>query len=227
MSLVDDARIILGDAQPEVYSANLGYWSTDKIVLALNEVVTDLWLQSHPQKIKTELLLTVGADVVSIPPTIMIPASIEGLSGEYLPTHQWELERYSKFWRKNTVENSGEPKFFVLWDLRHLRVWPRPDLEYGFDMWGVPWPITITSATETTGYDHDFEHALVWGACALLAESTMPTAADMFEKESREHWNRFGVKMRRQGGEVMSRLTPGTRYQRAQSGVIRIGRREI
>ena len=217
MSIVTDVRVWLGGTATT-------FWSDAHVVDALNEVQFEL--QSEVKGafwVVGTLTLTANDDLVMIPSNVMIPKAILGTAGKYFPTTQAKLEQECREWRGRTP---GRPTHFVVWDAFTLRVYPRPDTTYLFEVEGVPWPTTeLTTAVLDLTASEDWKRILALRAAAQLLEFTQPQLSDAYEREAQELLSDYKVSLRNRQGHNIRRLRPGTLFTRAQSGNLTVGRR--
>jgi hypothetical protein len=148
---------------------------------------------------------------------------------KYWISDQGKLEQYSRTWRQFAPER---PKFFVMFGLTQIRVWPIPDQSYIFQIWGVPWPSEISAVAEDIAVDQQLKLVIAYRTAGSLLEATRPDMADVFYKESDENLNLYKIRLRNRQGHNIHRLRPGThgpsmssRIVGADTGVISIGRR--
>lgn len=145
----------------------------------------------------------------------------------YFITDQTKLEQWSRVWR---LDSHGLPKWFVLWDMFHLRVYPSPDKTYVFDLWGVPWPAEISATNEDLAVDRQFKLAIAYRIAASLLESTRPDTSDLYTKLAEESLYRYKLRNRNQQKNNIRRLKPGgnqrgtDRNIAGNTGVIKLGR---
>lgn len=230
-TLCDIVRQILDQTAGDIF------WPATQIYDAANEALVDLWAWANIQTASEPLSVGVGDDIVAYnTSTIMIPKFIvlsthianADVNQKYFITDQTKLEQWSRVWRLDAI---GQPKWFVLWDLFHLRVYPSPDKTYTFTLWGVPWPTEVTAANEDVLVDRQLKLAIAYRTAANLVEQTRPDLADAYAKESDETLYRFKLRMRNIQKNNIRRWKPvvtgwGTdRTSSAYSGVIRLGRR--
>jgi hypothetical protein len=152
----------------------------------------------------------------------------ELINQRYFISDRTKLEQYARDWRNNQQE---QPKWFILWDAFHLRVFPQPDKDYTFTLWGIPWATEIGTGTEDISVDQILRLALAYQTAATLLEATRPEVSDLYTANSMEMLNRYRIRLRNQQTNNIRRMKPGsgTRYTDdiigAYKGVIKIGQR--
>ena len=218
MSLVSDIQQAVDETSGAVF------WSTDQIYDAANAAILDAFTITRHEFVLATMTVTAEADLVDIPATIMIPQYILGTDGKYFPTTQAKLEQENRAWRGTAL---GQTKFFVLWDIEHFRCYPRMNVDYAFDVGGVPWPtVGEVMATNTDiSVPGLLKQAITHKAIATLLDATQPMLADVHTSEADQLLYKFKRQYRNRSGHNIRRIRPGTLFTKAQSGVIRIGDR--
>ena len=215
---------------------------------AANEVIDDYWAtagrQDTPISIataSTPLAVTTATDIYTWDTTtIMIPTYVtlntfigtgsvgELINQRYFISDRTKLEQYARDWRNNQQE---QPKWFILWDAFHIRVFPLPDQSYTFTLHGVPWATEISTGTEDIAVDQILRLALAYKTAAAILESTRPEVSDLYQKNSLEMLNRYRIRLRNQQTNNLRRMkpivTPGYKSDvaAAYKGTIKIGNR--
>lgn len=216
MDLVTEVRTLLNEAT--------GVWWTDAQVYdGLNAAIIEVW-GSLKWKVGTSTYnVSVGNDIVAFSDTdIMIPQFFLYNNLKQFNSNQTQLEDWSRRWKN---EPPARPKWFVLWDASHFRVFPSPDASYTFTLWGVPWPTEINAGNTDLTLDAQARKAIVFRAVAHLLELTQPQLADTYMQQSVYNERRQGEQQRTQLGVNTWRLAPGVGWEIAQSGNIRLGRK--
>lgn len=218
MSLVTDIQELCDE------SAGAVFWPAAQVYDAANEAIIESFASSrHEFKLST-MTASAGDDLVALPADIMIPQYILGTAGKYWPTTQAKLEQQSRAWRG---EPAGVAKFFVLWDISTLRVWPRGEQDYAYDLCGVPWPSVgeIAASNLDISVPKLLKQAITHRAAACLLGATQPLLADSLVQEAQELEYKFRVQLRNRNSHNIRRVRPGTLFTRAQSGSIPIGKK--
>lgn len=218
MTIVEELRLLLDESKGSVY------WPTAELHDALNEAVLTVYSESRTILEVASLSVNAGDDVVYIPPTIMIPQHIESMGTKYFITTHAQLESYARDWK--TAE-FGEPKRFVYWDATRLRVWPRPDQSYDFDLYGVPYPDEINDKNPDLKDDRLICEAVLHMAAAELVEHLYPQQADEYTNTAAEALRKMRVRLRNQNSHNIRRLRPGKSIDKQQQGFIGIGQTKV
>jgi hypothetical protein len=216
MSVITDIRTLLDERSSAVF------WTDQHIYDAANQAQLDIYASLKAQQGSAVMSLNSGQDIVSIPPTIMIPQYIEFNNKTYFPTTHAKLEQWNRAWRGEAL---AQPKWFVLWDWEHFRVWPRPDQGYDFTLWGVTWPSEFSASNESITADRVLQAAIAFRAASYLLELTQPLLAAEMARESAEYETRYKTRLRNRQSHRPTALKPGTAFTAAQSGVISLGRK--
>lgn len=224
------------------------FFPSQQLYDACNDAVTDFWAtagrQDVPVAIATAtapLAVTSATDIYTFDRiSIMIPTYVtlntfigtgnagEDLNQKYFISDRTKLEQYARNWRNNQQE---QPKWFILWDAFHLRVFPQPDKSYSFTLWGVPWATEISTGTEDIVVDQILRLALAYKSAATVLEATRPEMSDLYTANSVEMLNRYRIRLRNSQTNNIRRMkpivTPGYKSDvaSAQKGVIKIGQR--
>jgi hypothetical protein len=164
--------------------------------------------------------MTIGQSLIAIPSTIMIPKYLLYNNRKYFITTHAKLEQYDNKW---LTTPTAFPIHWLLRDAFYLRPYPRPDQEYIFTMWGVPWPTEVTASVLDITAPRNLKQAIAHKAAALLFEHTRPDLTDVMTKESEEFLMRYRTQLRNQHSHNISRIRPGNRLSTAQRGTVRIG----
>jgi hypothetical protein len=200
------------------------FWPVQTVCDAINDAILEVLPIAFFPQTNTTITFIQGDDIVAWPnTTITWPQYLEYAGQTYFPTSHAQLERYDRWWRN---AGQSQPRFFVLWDEAHLRIWPSPDKTYVFNIWGPAWPTEITtSVNDITTLPDLLRQALAFRACTRLFQYTRPDLAEAFMKEAEEHEALWRKTWRRFQSHNIKRLRPGTGFTAAQSGSVRIGRR--
>ena len=224
------------------------FFPSQQIYDAANEAIDDFWAtagrQDTPIAIATAATaLTVGTatDIYTWDTTtLMIPTYVTlntfigtGQAGElidqrYFISDRTKLEQYARNWRNNQQE---QPKWFILWDAFHLRVFPTPDKTYVFTLHGLPWATEISTGTEDIAVDQILRLALAYQTAATILEATRPEVSDLYIANATEMLNRYRIRLRNQQTNNIRRMkpivTPGYKSDVASAykGVIKVGNR--
>jgi len=218
MSLLTDVQMQLDESQGPVF------WVIEQLYDAINEAQFELYTTLKDwQRVSAVLAVGTGQDLISLPNTsIMIPQFVVYNGIKIFPTTTALLQDWQNNWKN---EGLARPNWMVLWDADHLRLFPRSDASYNFNVWGTPWPTQIQDGThDITGIDPLVKKALVLRAAALLLEETQPALADAKVVEAYEFEHRFARQQRNSQGSNITRLRPGVAWDVAQQGDIIVGR---
>lgn len=222
------------------------FWPSQQLYDAANEVMIDYWssLARQPVPIQltnTTFVVETGTDIFPFASTVlMTPTYIvlntttgSGASAVTIDQKYWisdvtKFEQFSNNWR---AQAPAQPKWFAVFDAFRIRVFPKPDHEYTFTIFGVPWPVELATGTEDVTCDAVLKLAIAYRAAANILEATRPDTADSYVKESEELLLRYRIRLRDQSGNNIRRLKPGVggrttdSVMAANKGVIRIGGR--
>lgn len=224
------------------------FFPSQQIYDAANETIMDFWAAAGRQDVPislataaTPLAVTTATDIYSFDTTtIMIPTYItlntmlgSGAGGElinqrYFITDRSKLEQYARDWRNN---QQAQPKWFVLWDAFHLRVFPQPDQNYTFTIWGLPWGTEIATGTEDIAVDQVLRLAMAYKTAATILEATRPEVSDLYTQNAEQCLNRYCMRLRNQQTNNIRRMKPGVNGRMtddtmaAYKGVIKVGNR--
>lgn len=200
------------------------FWPVQQVFDAINDAQLEKEALAYYPIVQSTVSFTQGADLVPWPNTVLqYPQYLEFGGRPYWIITQAELERYDRNWRNET---QNQPSFFVLWDEQHIRPYPLADQTYVFNIWGPGWGTEITSATtDFTATNALFKLAIAFKAAAILFQYSRSDLAAAYVKESDYYYARFRIQWRRQQGDNIKRLRPGTAFTHAQAGNIRIGKR--
>lgn len=200
------------------------FWPVQTVYDAINDAVLEMVPISFFPTTSTTLVVTTNNDIVALPTTVIVwPQYFEYGGQTYFPTSQAQLERYDRNWRN---ASQSQPRFFVLFGESSVRVFPRPDKSYTFNVWGPAWPTEITStSTDITTLPDILRQALAYRACSRLFQYSRPDLGEAYMKEAEEAEMLWRKTFRRFQSHNIKRLRPGTGFTAAQSGSIRIGRR--
>lgn len=216
MDLVTEVRTLLNEAT--------GQWWTDQHVYdGINDALLEMYGTLRWKSVNTTLTVTTATDIVAFDNTVvMVPQFFLYNNLKQFNTTQAQLEDWSRRWRSETP---GRPKWFVLWDAAHFRVFPKPDATYNFDLWGVPWPSEINSTNTDMSLDPMTRKAIVLRSVGKLLELTQQQLSDAYMQESFKYQRLAASEIRNQLGANTWRLAPGVGWEVAQFGNIRIGRK--
>jgi hypothetical protein len=224
------------------------FFPSQQLYDACNDSIMDFWAtvgrQDVPVAIATAtspLLVGTATDIYAFDNvSIMIPTYItlntfigtgnagEDLNQTYFISDRTKLEQYARNWRNNQQE---QPKWFILWDAFHIRVFPLPDKTYSFTLHGLPWATEIGTGTEDIAVDQILRLALAYQSAATVLEATRPEVSDLYNQNAMEMLNRYRIRLRNQQTNNIRRMkpivTPGYKSDvaAASKGVIKIGNR--
>ena len=222
------------------------FWPSQQLYDATNEVMIDYWgglgNQSMPIQLtsSTFAVTTAGfifpfATTVIMQPSYIVlntttgsGASAQTINQKYWISDVTKFEQFDNNWRNYSP---GQPKWFAVFDAFHIRVFPQADQTYTFEMYGVPWPVELSTGTEDVTCDAILKLAIAYKAAANILEATRPDTADSYVKESDELILRYRIRLRNQSSNNIRRLRPGVGNTgsdnniAANKGVIRIGKR--
>ncbi len=188
----------------------------------MNDCLLDMFIDCKPETLSATLTINTGDDIIYIPNHIMIPQQVIYQNKPYYITTQAELERWERKWRSSTP---AQPRWFIRWDARRIRIWPRADATYDMTMWGIGWPTEIDDSADTLMDDPDWKQAIEHKTASQLLEMARPDLADLHEREYKESRNDFNISKRNSnGGHNIMQLRPATRNNHSQLGSIQVGR---
>ncbi len=188
----------------------------------MNDSLLDMYIDCKPEVVSHTLTINTGDDIIYIPSHIMIPQQIVYQNKPYYITTQAELERWERKWR---TASPAQPRWFIRWDARRIRIWPRADNTYDMTMWGIEWPTEIDSSDDDLTDDSDWKQAIEHKTTSQLLEMARPDLSDLHEREYQASRNDYNIgKRNSNGGHNIRQLRPGTRNNIAQIGSIQVGR---
>lgn len=210
-------------------SLNFGsaFWVDQQILDAINWALLDTWSHIKWVYTSTTTVVSSGADITALPSTnVMIPQYIINTASVkvFNTTHDM-LQDWNANWKNQPV---AEPHWTVLWDEKHVRVWPQSNGTYTWTLYGVPWPTEVTAtngSTDPVPLDPLIRHAIIHRAVAFLLEHTQPQLADINSAEAEDNERRYARQVRNAQGANTLRLRPSVGWVGAQFGDIRIGRK--
>jgi len=210
-------------------SLNFGsaFWVDQQIYDAINWALLDVWSHVKWTFTHTNTVVASNADIAALPSTnVMIPQYIINTASVkvFQTTHDM-LQDWNANWKN---EPPAEPHWTVLWDEKHVRVWPQSNGTYTWTLYGVPWPSEVSTSDGSTDpfpLDPTIRHAIIHRATAWLLEHTQPQLADMNEQEAEEHEERYLREVRNAQGANTLRLRPAPGWIAGQFGDIRIARK--
>jgi hypothetical protein len=212
--------------QTELNESGAGvFWPVQQVYDAINETLLEFDSVAYFPIVTTSMTFTQGADLVPWPNTILMwPHYLEFNGRQYFVCKQADLERWDRNWRNCT---QAQPEYFVLWDEQHLRPYPYADQTYVFNIWGPGWQPEISSANTDIAATTPplLAHAILHRSAARLFAATRPDLAKAELQEAEYYEQLYRIQWRRNQGDNTKRLRPGTAYNVAQGGNIRIGRR--
>lgn len=225
MSIVAQVQVILNDTGV--------FWPTQTVLDAVNEAQFAIYAETKWAVTTASMSLANGEDIISIPPTILIPRWIEGTNSNFqppvvkrfFPTTQRNLETFLRTWRG---DNLGQPMYFVLWDATHWRCFPRPDNlgsnldgSYPFTVFGIGFPVEITDTSMDILGPTNYLMAIQNYTVSLLLEATRPDLADMYFQQAMDQILAFKKRLRNNQSHNIRRLVPATtRFQIDQAGEV-------
>jgi hypothetical protein len=217
MTLIEEIRILLGEQSGGVF------WTDEYILDAINETLIELSAFTLKKTIEVDLVVQAGEELVLLPPELMIPLSIFDGSRVFFFTTQAKLEQETKAWKGTAL---GVPEHFVLWDAFTIRPYPRADDDFLYYVTGIPWPTEYTSAGVDPILSWRLRQVLVNKSASVLFETTQPQLSDSLNQVALNHENEYRKELRNSQSHNIRRLHPGESLpNKAQSGVIKIGRR--
>lgn len=200
------------------------FWVIEQLYDAANAAQLEVWMNLKDwQQISTNITLSSGNDIIQWPVTqIMIPQYIIYNGVKVFPTTQAQLQDWANNWKSS---NPTRPNWYVLWDAQHIRLYPKSDNVYTFQLFGVPWPTEIADGNhDIIGVDTLVRRAIVLRAAAKLLETSQPDLADAKMLESMEFEKRYARQQRNVFGDNIARLRPTTAWDQANFGDIKVGR---
>jgi len=208
MSIVSQVQVLLNDTGV--------FWPMEFVLDAINQAQLWAFAQTKWQRKSWQLQLVTGTDLFALPGDVLIPGWIETVvpltGGEVsttrgFPTTHRELEHNIRTWRSSGLD---APKYFVIWDAFTLRLFPRPDKAYTYNLWGVGYPTEILDTTTFIAGPPQYVLAIQNMAASILFEATRPDLADIYMKTAQDQIQNFKVRLRNQQSHNIRRLRPGT-----------------
>jgi hypothetical protein len=216
MSLFTDIKTLLDEPGTGVF------WTDADVYDAANEAALEVWASTKWQVTTATLTCTTSADLVALPCEIFIPQYYLGTYGKQFITSHAQAENWSREWK---LAAPAYPRHLVIWDAEHLRPIPKPDATYTFTLVGLSWPTEISASNLDLTAAANLKHAIMLRAASELLEHTLPDLADTMYNESIEAELAFKEQLRNQQSHNIRRLKPGSLFQRAQGGSIRLGQK--
>ena len=223
MSLVSDIQDLINDSGV--------FWPVQNVYDAANEAQLLIWGRMQTDVITTTTTVTATQEFITLDTAMYIPKKIIANNVEWYVTTYHELERDNRRWRG--VPND-KPRWFVVHDAEHLRMWPMPNQSYEYKIEGVRYPPTelgtITSGT-TTATNTDItartavKQAIVYTAAGLLAANTRPDLMAQWLGDADEYLYEARADQRKAGGAKITRFTPGGSFTWGHMGTIEAGRK--
>ena len=135
------------------------------------------------------------------------------------PTTQRELENFLRTWRSSGLDT---PQYFVIWDASHLRVFPRPDKNYTYTLWGVGYPTEIVDSTGDVTGPPNYVQIVQNLTLGLLLYATRLDLAQFYLGQAQNQIVEFKKHLRNQQSHNIRRLKPATsRFEVQQGGQVR------
>lgn len=211
MGIVSTIQLVLNDSGV--------FWPETQIIESINEAQLWVTAQTKWKRQSWPISLPTGTDLFSVPSDLLIPGWIESavpvINGtsttttykRAFPTTHVELEKYNRLWRNAEVY---APQYFVIWDASTLRAFPRPDISYTYTLYGVPYPIEITTSTQSLEGPHGYQHSVEKYTLALLLEATRPELADFYMEDAENEILQLRKTLRNQQSHNIRRLRPAS-----------------
>lgn len=217
LTILQEVQLLLDEAVTPVF------WSLTQIYNAINRAQLDLYTNVKFTSTSTALNPVANQQFIALPTTtIMIPQYIvNDQNVKCFPTTHALLQDWQFNWMN---EHPAKPQWLVLWDWKTLRWFPKPDQNYSFTLYGVPWPTEVSADVTDITIDQMARRVIINYAAAYLMELTRPDLADAWRTEGLEYERRWGRQQRNQQGDNVLRLRPGVGWSIAQSGDIQLGR---
>ncbi len=216
---------ILQDVQLQLdESSGPVFWVIEQVYDAINAAQLEVWQNLKDwQQASVQLTILPGQDIIDWRNnTVMIPQYIIYNGIKIFPTTQAQLQDWANNWKSS---NPGRPNWYLLWDAHKIRLYPKSDSVYIFQLFGVPWPTEVTDGNQDiTGIDPLVRRAIVSRAASKLLELTQPDMADAKALEATEWEKRYARQQRNSFGDNIARLRPTTAWDQAQLGDIKVGR---
>jgi hypothetical protein len=201
------------------------FWPVQQVYDAVNDAQMEFDSIAYLPMGSATLSFTQGGDLVAWPnTTLMWPQWLEFSGRKYWVIKHADLERYDRNWRSASQD---QPRFFVMWDERHIRPYPLADQTYVFTVWGPVWPTEIVSTNTDVSVPPLLKTALALRASARLFQQSRPDLAAADLKEAEYYEALYRIQWRKQQSHNIRRLLPVTQngFTMAQGGNIRIGKR--
>lgn len=215
-TLADDIRQLLDEAGGSTF------WPVAHLYDAANHAQILTWASTKHDIIQVTFTVDINNDIVALPASILIPQMFTLNNKKYFPTTMAKLEQYNREWKATT---QAQPKWFAIWDAHNVRIFPRSDALYEFELWGVRYPPTeLAVGTEDITAPRLVKQAVAHRAAGLLLEATRPDLSDAMESEALMLERKYKQQLRNRGGHRIWFLRPESKFARGQSGVIEIGR---
>lgn len=218
MNILQDIQLQIDETGGPVF------WVIEQLYDAANAAQLEVWMNLKDwQQTSTTITLSSGNDIIAWPyTTIMVPQYIIYNGVKVFPTTQAQLQDWANNWKSS---DPTRPNWYLLWDAKHIRLYPKSDATYTFHLFGVPWPTEIQDGThDITGIDVLVRRAIVLRAASKLLETTQPDLADAKALEAMEFEKRYARQQRNAFGDNIARLRPTTAWDQANFGDIKVGR---
>jgi hypothetical protein len=216
-AIVTDIQLLLNDAGV--------FWPQAQILDAVNEA--QLWAQVQTKWLRKAWLINLprDTDIFQIPSDVLVPGWMEAsvanpgdgslLTVRAFPTTQRELEHFLRTWRS---AGQDAPQYFVIWDASHFRVFPRPDRNYVFTLWGITYPPEILDGTGVLQGLPNYTQAVQNMALSLLLNATRPDLGEFYLNLATSQIMEFRKHLRNMQGHNILRLKPATTHLEVQQG---------
>jgi hypothetical protein len=216
VTIIEEVKTAIGEENESIF------WTAEHIYDALNEAHIEMNATLKNSIITVPWVVEAGDDLVEIPTEIMIPKQIEDTSRTFFITTPAKLEQESLGWRGTPA---GVPGWFVLWDAFRIRVWPRADNDYQYNMVGIPWKTEFSGSYDDISTDHQLRKSLVCRAASNLMESTQPPLAASLLQQALSYEDAYRSGLRNSQPHNIRRLLPGpNKMNSAKTGVIKLGK---
>lgn len=214
---------IVEEVRRELDEVNGGvFWQDQTVYDAINMSQLETYLVPGFSVAQVGFTLTTTDDIIALPSSVMIPLWIETSTNNpcWITTHV-KLEQSQRDWK---LADPAQPRWFVVWDATHLRVWPMADKSYDYVLYYLPWPTELSPGTDdVTEYPPTLRECLKHRQTAKLIQSTQPGFAEQQNAMAEELEQIYRRTLRRTGGVKLDRLRPATNYDRAVSGAVKAG----
>ena len=217
MTLVEQVLDFVGE------SAGSVYWPLAHVYDATNAAIVWAWIDCNSSQTVDNLRLVSGATLADLSnfQNVMIPKKVVGPEGDVWVSKQHDMERENQWWR---TDSASLPRVLLDVDNYNVRLWPPPDDDYSYDVYGLEWPPEVGTISGDVYCDELLKHAIAALAASWLVEDTHPELSDFLQQEYLQYRDGFMRSWRSKGEGGIVMLRPANHRQRPFGGVVKFTR---